>query len=244
MKRIIAIMIVLLFIFTSSASAGSLSEMTDEELLSMYQQIQSILLSRSDEYSLTLNAGRYIVGEDIPSGTYRLECKSPYAAANVDVYATSESKYSSDSFIMAELYNSSVVGKLDLNDGNILKISGSTIDLTCYNPAHISIVSEVADVKDGADIASNGDSFVVSPGKYHVGSEIAPGTYRLVCEDAYGFAGVNVYENSKAKLPYYNAIVSKLFGNPEIGKLELKKGNYVEIEEGSVTFYTYDGIGK
>ena len=241
MKRIIAIMIVLLFIFTSSASAGSLSEMTDEELLSMYQQIQSILLSRSDEYSLTLNAGRYIVGEDIPSGTYRLECKSPYAAANVDVYATSESKYSSDSFIMAELYNSSVVGKLDLNDGNILKISGSTIDLTYYNPAHISIVSEVADGKDNADIASNRDLFVVSPGKYHVGSEIAPGTYRLVCEDAYGFAGVNVYEDSEAKLPYYNAIVSKLFGNPEIGKLELKKGNYVEIEEGSVTFYTYDG---
>ena len=126
----------------------------------------------------------------------------------------------------------------------ILKISGSSVDLTCYNPAQISISSERIAKDDGPAITSDGDSFVVSPGKYHVGSEIVPGTYRVVCEDAYGFAAVNVYENNKAKMPYYNTIVSKLFGNPEIGKLELKKGNYVEVQEGSVTFYPYTGIGK
>jgi hypothetical protein len=33
-------------------------------------------------------------------------------------------------------------------------------------------------------------------------------------------------------------------GNAEIGKIELKKGSYVEVAEGSVTLYTYTGLGN
>ncbi len=236
---------IILFLSVTTASADSLSSMTDDELLSMYQQIQTILLSRSNEYSIALNAGRYTVGKDFPSGIYRLECKGAYSSSTVNVYSTVESTNYSDWFIMGELYNSSVVGKLELNDGNVLEIKGSTIDLTCYSPAHISVSSEASgNTSNESTATSINGSFVVAPGKYHVGSEIAPGTYRVVCDDPYGFAVFNLYDSKKSILPSYDTIVSKLFGNPEIGKLELKNGNYVEIKEGSVTFYPYLGIGK
>ena len=218
----------------------SLQGKTDEELLAMYQEIQAILLSRSGEYSLTLPAGKYEVGLDIPAGEYRMECSGAYSSSQVSVYQSEDSKWASDRYLMSEMTKSSIVGKITLEDGNILSISGSAITVTGYNAAQMSVEGGGKIVDQPAD----GGGFVVSAGKYQVGTEIPAGTYRVVCEDEYGMAAFRVYDSEKSVFPSYDTVLAKLFGNGEIGKIELKEGSYVEIAEGSVTFYLYTGVGK
>ncbi len=64
MKKILSIVILLSFtlLLIVPASAEGLSNMSDEELITMYREIQSILLSRSGNYEIQLNAGRYVIG--------------------------------------------------------------------------------------------------------------------------------------------------------------------------------------
>lgn len=249
MKKILSIVILLSFtlLLIVPASAEGLSNMSDEELITMYREIQSILLSRSGNYEIQLNAGRYVIGEDLPSGSYRIEAKGAYSSSTLKVYDDSEAKYPNDTFILAELYNSSVIGKLDMDDGNILEITGSTVSIAYYNAAQIQLeIDESAQPtsENDASDAEPVDSLVVPPGKYQVGPEIPQGTYRVVCEEAYGMASFSVFDSEKAVFPSYDTLLSPLMGNAEIGKIELKKGSYVEVAEGSVTLYTYTGLGN
>ena len=57
-------------------------------------------------------------------------------------------------------------------------------------------------------------------------------------------ASFSVFDSEKSVFPSYDTLLSPLMGNAEIGKIELKKGSYVEVAEGSVTLYTYTGLGN
>lgn len=249
MKKIIsiAILLSLALLLVVPVSAEELNNLSDEELITMYREIQSILLSRSGNYEIQLNAGRYVVGDDLPSGSYRIEAKGAYSSSTLKVYEDGKAKYPIDTYIMAELYNSSVIGKLDLEEGNILDITGSTVSIASYSVAQVQIENEESShssSKNDAPDAEAVDSLVVPPGKYQVGPEIPQGTYRVVCEEAYGMASFSIFDSEKSVFPSYNTLLSPLIGNAEIGKIELKKGSFVEVAEGSVTLYTYTGLGN
>lgn len=237
MKKVISVLLVLALLLPMWASAESLFGKSDQELLSMYQQIQSILLSRSKSYSIELDAGKYTVGTDLPAGSYRLECNGAYASCYVTIYTSTESEPFPESYILAEMYQSSAIGKLDLVKGNILSINGSKVTLTAYNAANTKIAVE-------QEKSSPHGGFKVSIGKYIVGDEIPAGTYRVVCEGAYASASITVYSSKWVQLVSFSEYLSPTFGADEIGKLELEEGNYVEIEYGSLMFYPYTGLQK
>lgn len=55
---------------------------------------------------------------------------------------------------------------------------------------------------------------------------------------------LSVFDSKTSTFASYSALMSTLIGTDEIGKLELKKGNYVEISDGSVMFCPYGGVKK
>ena len=57
-------------------------------------------------------------------------------------------------------------------------------------------------------------------------------------------ATFNVYDNEKSIFPSFSTLLLSLLGNAEIGKIGLEYGNVVEIQEGSVTLYNYQGVGR
>ena len=246
MKTLAVIAVALIMVSTMSfAYAEDLSAKSDEELLALYQEIQTILLARNGNYTIELASGKYVIGTDFPAGSYRVEAKGAYSSTQVKVYKDTNAKYPSDSYILAELYQSSVIGKLDVEPGNILEISGSAVTISAYNAAQIPLNATASMPTDNEQTQLDVvDGLVVPSGKYLIGSEIAAGTYRVVCKEAYGMASVSVFDSEKASFPSFNTLLSPLLGNAEIGKLELKAGTYLEVAEGSVTLYIYKGLGK
>lgn len=101
-----------------------------DTITSIVQSIKNQDKAEMDTFSIS--PGKYTVGEDIPVGVYRCECKGAYSSAILKVYKTKEAKWPIVNEIMAELYGSSVVGKLELEKGNILEISMGTVDFSPY----------------------------------------------------------------------------------------------------------------
>ena len=246
MKKLFAgILIISVLCTFSLAGAESLTSKTDQELLDLYLQIQSVLLSRNANYSLKLNAGIYKIGTDIPAGAYRIECSGAFTSCTISVYTSEKSKYANNTYILSELTQSSVLGKVDLTDGNILEISGSTVSLTSYSTAQIEIETTNSLKKDTSSPGgASEEGLTISPGKYLVGIEIPAGTYKVICEGNYSITSFDVYDSSTATRPSYSTILTAFLGNTEIGKIELSSGNIVEIKDGSVVFYKYQDIRK
>lgn len=247
-KKLIVIFVALILILITNCSvlAENLNEKSDGELIDLYLQIQAELLGRSNECSLVLTAGKYTVGTDVPVGSYQAECKGAYSSSTLKIFSSADAKYADDTYIMAELYQSSTIGKLDLNPGNVISITGSAITLKSYSAAqnqlNIPATDSNTDTKSSNEFS--GTELEVAPGKYKVGLEIPAGTYSVKCNGAYSMVSFNVYESKDELFPVYSTILTELLGNSEIGKIELSIGNIVEISEGSVTFFPYKGVGK
>ena len=246
--RILSLIVAALIIFPSLCIADNYNPYetrSNDDLVSEYLAIQKELLSRNGGFSLDLHTGKYMVGKDIPSGVYRLECKGAFSSSQVRLYSSTTSVSPQESHVMAEMYNSSIIGKIELAEGSVLEISGSTITLSSFSVSQIeSSLPEVQKEVSLSAPTSNTqvDGLVVAPGKYMIGSDIPAGTYRVVCKDASSMSTFSLFDNEKSIFPSFETILNELFGNAEIGKIELKTGNRLEIAEGSVTLYVYDGL--
>jgi hypothetical protein len=83
---------------------------------------------------------------------------------------------------------------------------------------------------------------IVPIGTYEVGVDIPEGIYRV--KPAKSGAGIRVYENISCS--YYDFFISEylsFYDDESIGKLTLKKGNICVIEDGSLSFSPYQGLG-
>ena len=79
MKRTISVifflLIMLLSVTPAVADSVDLSTFDNDALLELLQQVQQEVVNRKLEKSATLLAGNYIVGKDLPRGSYILKCK-------------------------------------------------------------------------------------------------------------------------------------------------------------------------
>ena len=74
MKRLIAIImtIAMLFSFVPALADVDLSDMTTDELIALHEQVQLMLFEQMK--SVTVPQGIWLVGKDIPAGTYLIRC--------------------------------------------------------------------------------------------------------------------------------------------------------------------------
>lgn len=136
MKRIVLFLLSILLVFGSYAYAEpDYNSMTYDELLRINKLVQAALFQKGlMADGVTVYPGVYKVGEEIPAGVYRAECKGAYSSALLNIYPdeNNQSILSGKSYVMAELYGSSVVGKLVLEEGNIVDLTNGNIILTAY----------------------------------------------------------------------------------------------------------------
>ena len=71
---LISLLVMLTITSIASAESLDLSSMTDDEILELLSQLNDELVSRGLPKTATLPQGSYIVGEDLPVGTYIYTC--------------------------------------------------------------------------------------------------------------------------------------------------------------------------
>ena len=130
MKKIVALLLALLLCLGSfpAFAAVDLSAYTQEELLALRDSINQELLKRGIEKEVTVPNGMYIVGVDIPAGTYTLK---PNGYAVCKVWKSVSSKYSFFSEGVSESDNE-YIGKLILIEGNIVEITYGSFVFSPY----------------------------------------------------------------------------------------------------------------
>jgi hypothetical protein len=79
MKRMVAVLLMAAVLLFGSASAVAdevdLSKWSDDEVVALLSQVQQEIATRHIEKSAQLPAGSYLVGTDLPVGTYTVYCK-------------------------------------------------------------------------------------------------------------------------------------------------------------------------
>ncbi len=95
---LVAALILSLFAVTASAAgAPDFSKMSDKEVQELYDAVRQEMIGRGLPLAqeITLNAGKFIIGEDILPGTYIIKCLKSDGDAYGDLYSSLGDAYSS-----------------------------------------------------------------------------------------------------------------------------------------------------
>lgn len=124
MKKFLALILAMILLGGSAAAeTPDLSGLTTDELLSVIREAQSLLFDQQLVDGVRVPQGTYIIGEDIPAGTYRIEITDGTGYYDVrDV----PNGYLIHSGLTGKSYNVTEIGKITLEAGNELKLVNST----------------------------------------------------------------------------------------------------------------------
>lgn len=122
-KLIIFILCVALLPAAALADLPDLSNLSTDELLEVIRSAQLLLFSSELVNGITVPQGEYIIGEDIPAGTYRIEITG--IGGYFDLYESKDgSKIATG--LTGSTYDVTGIGKLVLEEGNVLMYRNST----------------------------------------------------------------------------------------------------------------------
>ena len=132
MKKFFCFLFCFLFCFAVSASADTASlaqinfeEMTVEELTWAKNAILMELSFRQEVKEIKVPMGEYVIGVDIPAGTYTIETKESSAMVIVcDSEGNTENFYT--------ISNGDGIGKISLTDGQSVHINLSAVMFCVY----------------------------------------------------------------------------------------------------------------
>lgn len=135
MKKLTCLILILALALAPAALAESwqdrLSGYTLEQLQELAAACDAEIIRRTTE-SFDVPIGAYIVGEDIPAGTYRVEIANNSSFVQVypdyDTYKRDEYSSTFDEVISRD---EPVIGKLELEAGNVFRVSGA-VKLSLY----------------------------------------------------------------------------------------------------------------
>lgn len=125
MKRFLITLLAVCMIV--SIASAELSDMTFDELLELRDSVTFEIMSRPEWKEVTVPGGTWIVGEDIPAGSY---CISPGQRGG---YVTIKRPGKTFSIISQGVRNeSNMIGKIDLLDGDTVEIENGSV---VFSPA-------------------------------------------------------------------------------------------------------------
>ena len=128
MKKILAIILAVALILPAAVFADipDISSLTNDELLTLNHEIQLRLFSEKLVNGIQIPAGKYIVGEDIPEGIYRVETADKVLSPMITIYNEGKAKIVG-SYLLGDIYGSYEVGKLDLGKDYIIEVDFSPV---------------------------------------------------------------------------------------------------------------------
>lgn len=129
MKRFFALLLVLCSLCAYAfASEAPFEGLTDEQVLLISQMAHNELITRGYIKSAVVPQGVYIVGVDLPAGTYSVS-QNEYLAS-VEVFPSETSKNDIFDYTIRE---DEIIGRLVLENGQRLEVLHSSITLTVYS---------------------------------------------------------------------------------------------------------------
>ena len=134
MKKLITVILILALIIPAAALADlpDISGLSNEELIELNHRIQLMLFTEKMVEGVEVPAGEYIVGEDMPAGVYRMEVVFPNAGGHMTVYDTDKSRTTIDQSYLGEFWGVLEIGKIKLEEGNVLRINGNSLRIFAY----------------------------------------------------------------------------------------------------------------
>ena len=125
MKKLFAMILVLAMLpVFALADLPDISGLSESELLELSQQIQMRLFSEKLINGVRVPIGTYVIGEDIPAGTYRI--LSGDDISSIALYEDDSDRIS-ELFTFGTYYNSAEIGKIVLQEGVRIKIDYSSV---------------------------------------------------------------------------------------------------------------------
>ena len=114
MKKLITIILILALFLPAAALADlpDISALTEAELIELNHQIQLMLFSQKLVDGVTVPAGEYIVGEDVPEGVYRVEVVYKSAGGTLFIFDKADDSMYSDQSYLGEFWGVEEIGKL------------------------------------------------------------------------------------------------------------------------------------
>ena len=170
--------------------------------------------------TVTVPVGDYVVGEDIPAGSYTLTA-SKYSVLRV--YKNQKSSYYDDSYEVEK--PSFLVGKVNLQDGMMVQVVYAPMDFSTYTGI------------DGIDSLQATGEAIIPMGDYIVGEDIPEGDYTLSSDK---YSVLRVYKDSNSS--YYDNSYELEKPDFIVGKVSLKYGMKVQVVYGSMVLSKYSKL--
>ena len=125
MKKIVAMFLIVVLALPALALADlpDISKLTEQELIDLSKEIGTKLFGDKLAEGITVPPGDYIIGDDIPSGSYKIVITG---GMGFFVVYTEKGGRTKISGVTGEAYNVIDIGKLTLEDGNVLHLVNST----------------------------------------------------------------------------------------------------------------------
>jgi hypothetical protein len=143
MRKLLAILFLLVFTLSNAnAQSFNFDGLSNDELIEMQARIITELSIRQGAKNIEMPAGTYTAGVDFPSGTYSVKTKGffvqflLYQDANdmqIILDQTDDFLKSFSRMKQHILDDENGIGKIVIEDGNILNIIGGTIHLSPYS---------------------------------------------------------------------------------------------------------------
>lgn len=132
MKKIFALVLVLVISLSLPAFGEiDLQTMTDEELTSLNQQIQTELFNRhAAGEGVQVPPGYYLVGEDIPAGRYQVIVSEDELVVTFEVIHDLKYDYG-NTYWLGSLYGGTTAN-ITLKEGYALRVNSKTIMLRVF----------------------------------------------------------------------------------------------------------------
>ena len=134
MKKLIVFFLIIALAMPAAALTDlpDISGLSQEELIELNHQIQLRLFSEKLIDGVEVPEGEYLVGEDIPAGIYHMEVVFPNAGGMLTVYQSNDKKRTLEETFLGEFWGVDKIGKMELNENNLVKIHGNTLRFFPY----------------------------------------------------------------------------------------------------------------
>lgn len=135
MKKLITLLLILALLLPAAALADlpDISGLSADELIELNHRIQLRLFSEQLVNGVLINPGQYVVGEDLPAGSYRAEAILPSNTFTIGlacVYNPDDLFSETSGSITGEGYTS--IGKIIMEEGQIFIVDTYSIMLYPY----------------------------------------------------------------------------------------------------------------